>query len=101
MHLFPTDGHYRTDVISGVGHSRSDSVVPLLLRTVRCAMTGALTLYYRSLETASTLLRRSKSRVGHNVELWLLLYISYAYIMLYIYHFHDNCHLIMLHVFYK
>jgi hypothetical protein len=43
----------------GVGHSRSDSIVPLMLRLVCYAMTGALTLYYRSLRTTSTLLRRS------------------------------------------
>jgi hypothetical protein len=41
----------------GVGHSRSDSIVPLMLRMVCYAMVGALTLYYRSLETAPTLLR--------------------------------------------
>jgi hypothetical protein len=28
------DGHYRTDIISGVGHLRSDLVVPLVLYTV-------------------------------------------------------------------
>jgi hypothetical protein len=42
----------------GVGHLGSDSIVPLILRTVCCAMAGALALYYRSLGTASTLLRR-------------------------------------------
>jgi hypothetical protein len=42
----------------GVGHSGSDSIVPLMLRTVCYAMAGALALYYRSLGTASTLLRR-------------------------------------------
>jgi hypothetical protein len=26
-----TGGHYRTDIISGVGHLRSDLVVPLML----------------------------------------------------------------------
>jgi hypothetical protein len=36
----------------GVGHSRSDSIVPLMLRTVCYAMAGALALYYRSLGTA-------------------------------------------------
>jgi hypothetical protein len=30
------DGHYRTDIISGVGHLRSDSVVPLVLCMVAC-----------------------------------------------------------------
>jgi hypothetical protein len=42
----------------GVGHSGSDSIVPLMLRTVCYAMVGALTLYYRSLGIASTLLRK-------------------------------------------
>jgi hypothetical protein len=42
----------------GVGHSRSDSIVPLMLCTVGCAMAGALALYYRTLGTASTLLKR-------------------------------------------
>jgi hypothetical protein len=45
-------------LLVGVGHSRSDSIVPLMLRTVFYAMVGALTLYYRSLGIASTLLRR-------------------------------------------
>jgi hypothetical protein len=42
----------------GMGHSRLDSIVPFMLRTVCCAMAGAPALYYRSLETAPTLLRR-------------------------------------------
>jgi hypothetical protein len=42
----------------GVGHSRSDPIVTLVLRTVYYAMAGALTMYYRSLGTALTLLRR-------------------------------------------
>jgi hypothetical protein len=42
----------------GVGHSRLDSIVPLMLCTVYYAMAGARALYYRSLGTASTLLRR-------------------------------------------
>jgi hypothetical protein len=41
----------------GVGHSGSDMIVPLMLCTVCYAMAGALTLYYRSLGTVSTLLR--------------------------------------------
>jgi hypothetical protein len=41
----------------GVGHSRSDSIVPLMLNMVCCTMAGALALYYKSLGTASTLLR--------------------------------------------
>jgi hypothetical protein len=47
----------RTSLV-GVGHSESDSIVPLMLCMVCYAMAGALTLYYRSLEIASTLLRR-------------------------------------------
>jgi hypothetical protein len=31
---FLMNGHYRTDIISSVGHSRSDSIVPLVLCTV-------------------------------------------------------------------
>jgi hypothetical protein len=41
----------------GVGHSGSDSIVLLMLCTVCCTMAGALALYYKSLRTASTLLR--------------------------------------------
>jgi hypothetical protein len=41
-----------------VGHSRSNSIVPLMLRTLCCAMARALSLYYKFLGTASTLLRR-------------------------------------------
>jgi hypothetical protein len=47
----------RTPLV-GVDHSRLDSIVPLMLRMVCYAMAGALALYYRSLEKASTLLRR-------------------------------------------
>jgi hypothetical protein len=46
----------RTSLV-GVGHSRSDSIMLLMLRTVCCVMAGVLTLYYRSLGTAPTLLR--------------------------------------------
>jgi hypothetical protein len=42
----------------GVGYSGSDLIVLLMLRMVCYAMAGALALYYRSLGTASTLLRR-------------------------------------------
>ena len=41
-----------------VGHSSLDSIVPLILRMVCCAMAGALALYYRSLGTMPTLLRK-------------------------------------------
>jgi hypothetical protein len=43
----------------GVGHSGLDPIVLLMLRTVCYTMTGALSLYYRSLGIASTLLRMS------------------------------------------
>jgi hypothetical protein len=46
----------RTSLV-GVGHSGSDSIVPLMLHTVYYVMARALALYYRSLGTASTLLR--------------------------------------------
>jgi hypothetical protein len=32
----------------GVGHSRSDSIMPLILYTVCCTMAEVLALYYRS-----------------------------------------------------
>jgi hypothetical protein len=51
MQPFLMDGHYRMNIISSVGHPRSDSVVSLVLRTVFCAMAGAPTMYYRSLGT--------------------------------------------------
>jgi hypothetical protein len=41
----------------GVGHSGSDLIMPLMLRMVYYAMAVTLALYYRSLGTASTLLR--------------------------------------------
>ena len=45
----------------GVGHSGSDLIVPLMLHTICfCVMAGALALYYKSLGTTSTLLRRGK-----------------------------------------
>jgi hypothetical protein len=47
----------RTSLV-GVSHSRSDSIMSLMLHTVCYAMIGASTLYYRSLGMASTLLRR-------------------------------------------
>jgi hypothetical protein len=43
----------------GVGHSRSDSIVPLMLRTVCYAIVGALALCYRSLGTSPIMLRMS------------------------------------------
>jgi hypothetical protein len=46
----------RTSLV-GVGHSRSDSIVSLMLCTVCCAMAGVLALYYRFLGTAPTLLK--------------------------------------------
>jgi hypothetical protein len=47
----------RTSLV-GVSHSRSDSIVPLMLRTVCCAIARAPALYYRSLGIVPTLLRR-------------------------------------------
>jgi hypothetical protein len=59
MQPFPMDDHYMTNVISGMGHSRLDSVVPLVLRTLYCAMARAPVLYYKSLGITSILLRMS------------------------------------------
>jgi hypothetical protein len=47
----------QTSLVS-VCHSRLDSIEPLMLRTVCCAVAGALALYCRSLETVPTLLRK-------------------------------------------
>jgi hypothetical protein len=66
IHWFRDDGATIPNVsvtigrmsLVGVGHSRLDSIVPLMLCTVCYAMAEALALYYRSLRTASTLLRR-------------------------------------------
>jgi hypothetical protein len=65
MQPFPMDDHYRTNLISGIGHWRLDSVVPLVLSTVYCAMAGAPALYYKSIRTAPTLLRMGNIRVDH------------------------------------
>ena len=35
-----TSGHYKTDIISGLGHPKSNSVVPLVLYTVMCNCWG-------------------------------------------------------------
>ena len=67
-----------------VGHLRSDSVVPLMLRTVCCAMTGALAWYYRSLGTAPTLLKWDNILGRLYCCSWQL-FTSYAYIIYYIY----------------
>jgi hypothetical protein len=47
----------RTSLV-GVGHSRLHLIMPLMLQTVCCVVAGALALYYRSLKTVPTLLRR-------------------------------------------
>jgi hypothetical protein len=36
VQTFPMDDHYKMDIISGVGHLRSDSVMPLVLYKVVC-----------------------------------------------------------------
>jgi hypothetical protein len=40
MQSFPMDGHYRTDIISNVGHLRSNSVISLVLCTVAVQWLG-------------------------------------------------------------
>jgi hypothetical protein len=47
---------YQTSLV-GVGHSRSDLIMLLMLCTVCYVMTGAVALYYRSIGTTPTLLR--------------------------------------------
>jgi hypothetical protein len=47
----------RTSLV-GVGHSKSDSIVSLMLRIVCCAMARVLSLYYRSFGIVPILLRR-------------------------------------------
>jgi hypothetical protein len=37
---FLIDGHYRKDIISGVGHPRSDSIMPLVLCMVAVEWLG-------------------------------------------------------------
>ena len=69
MQPFLMNDHYRTNIISGVGHLRLDLILSLMLRTVCCAMAGALALYYRSLRTVPTLLRMGNISVDHTVEL--------------------------------
>jgi hypothetical protein len=46
----------RTSLVD-VDHSRSDSIVPPMLRTICCAIAGTLTLYYKSLGTTPILLK--------------------------------------------
>jgi hypothetical protein len=75
----------RTSLV-GVGHSRSDSIVPLMLRTVCYVMAGALTLYYKSPRTASTLLRKGNISGRPYCSTMTIIYIVciyhyYAYIM--------------------
>jgi hypothetical protein len=54
--IFPMDSHYRTKVISKVGHPKSDSVVSLVLCTV-VVQWLTLALYYRFFRIVSTLLK--------------------------------------------
>jgi hypothetical protein len=49
-------GHYGTNIISSVGHPRSDSAMLLMLCTVMYNIQGTV-LYYRCLGIAPTLLK--------------------------------------------
>jgi hypothetical protein len=62
-----------------VGHSTSDLIMPLMLRTVYCAMGRALVLYYKSLGIALTLPRRGNilGRPCIGVMTWNALAFSY------------------------
>jgi hypothetical protein len=50
--------YYKMYIISGVGHLMPDLIVLLLLWMIAFSIQGTV-LYYRSLETAATLLRRN------------------------------------------
>jgi hypothetical protein len=70
----------------GVGDSKLDSIVPLMLHTVCYAMVEALTLSYTSLGTASILLRRGNISnrpycLTITVVYIICIYHYYAYIM--------------------
>jgi hypothetical protein len=60
----------------GVGHSR----LPLMLCTVCYAMAGALILYYRSLGTAPTLLRRGNILGGPCMGVMTCNALAFSYI---------------------
>jgi hypothetical protein len=86
MQPFPMDGHYRMDIISGVGHPRSDSIMSLVFRTV-CFMQW---LGYRHCTIGPSGQRQPYlewviSQVDHIVELLLLLMI------ISIYHIYITC----------
>ena len=85
MQPFPMDGHFRRDVISSVGHLRLDSVVPLVLHMV-CFVQW---LGHWHCTTDPSGQRQPCwegviSRVDHNIEVWLLLYIICIYYIVYI-----------------
>jgi hypothetical protein len=95
------DGHYRTGVISGVGHLGLNSVVSLVLHTVYFVqLLGHWHCTTGPSGQCQPCLEGVISWVDHIVELLLLLMIINIY-YLYIYRLHNNCHLIMLDVFYK
>jgi hypothetical protein len=84
MQPFPMDGHYRTDVISDVGHSGLNPIVPQVLHTVCFVQL----LGHWHCTTGPSGQRQPCgegviSRVDHNIEVLLLLMII-AYIILYI-----------------
>jgi hypothetical protein len=95
---FLMDGHHRTNIISGVGHPRSDFVVLLVLCTVVMQWLGFRHCTTGPLGQCQPYREWLISRVDHTIKLLLLLMIIslYIYITSMI-----NCHLIMLHVLYK
>jgi hypothetical protein len=76
----------RQTSLVGVSHSRLDSIVSLMLHMVCSAIVRALTLYYRSLGTALTLLRRGNISGRPYFLTMTVIYIIYIYHLLYIYH---------------
>jgi hypothetical protein len=97
---FPMDGHYRTNVINGVGHPRSDSIMPLVLCMITMQWLGHRHCTIGPLGQCQPSLEGIIPRVDDIVELLRVLMIISIYYIIYI-KFMINCHLIILHVLYK
>jgi uncharacterized membrane protein len=60
-----TDSHYKTDIISSVGHPRTNSVVPLVLCTIVCNIRDTGVVLQVSRDSANPVI----SRIDHTIEL--------------------------------
>ena len=69
-----TGSHYKTDIISNVGHLRRDLVMALVLCTVAYNIRGTGVLLQVPWDSTTVI-----SPVDHTVELWLSLYIICIY----------------------